>query len=117
MLYTPNKRKGLSSILTRNWHGPFCILAKKFPVSYLLYSNDERNYIHNVHLNRLKPFIPEGIRPDIPLDEPEIQVSIDSESFDSESDQDLAEFAVRSILDKKVIRNQSGCSQTYYLVE
>ena len=61
-LYTPNKRKGLSSKLTHDWHGPFRILAKKSPVNYLLDSNEERNYIHNVHVNRLKPFVSADIR-------------------------------------------------------
>jgi len=116
-LYTPNKRKGLLSKLTHNWHGPFRILAKKSPVNYLLDSNDERNYIHNVHVNRLKPFVSADIRPETDLDEPDLQENPDSEPFDNVSERDPAELAVKSIIDKKVVKNQSGCRQTYYLVE
>ena len=52
-LYTPNKRKALSSKLTHNWHGPFRILARKSPVNYLLDANDERSSTQVVHVNRL----------------------------------------------------------------
>ena len=38
-LYTPNNRKGLSSKLTHNWHGPYRILAKRSAVNYLLDAN------------------------------------------------------------------------------
>ncbi|XP_065056364.1 uncharacterized protein LOC135684656 [Rhopilema esculentum] len=69
-LYTPNNRKGLSSKLTHNWHGPYRILAKKSPGNYLLGANEERNYIQTVHVNRLMPFISADDRPN--LDSPQI---------------------------------------------
>ena len=83
----------------------------------MLDSNDERKYIQNVHVNRLKPFISADIRSETHLDEPDLQQNPDSEPFDTDSEQDPAEFAVKSIIDKKVVKNQSGRRQTYYLVE
>ena len=50
-LYTPNKRKDLSSKLTHKWHGPFRILARKSPVNYLLDANDECPNTQVVHVN------------------------------------------------------------------
>ena len=117
-LYTPNKKKGLSSKLTHNWHGPFRILAKKSPVNYLLDSNDERNYIHNVHVNRLKPFISTDIRPESEIPEAiSAENEHESEISDNESEHDPAELTVKSILDKKVVKNRSGRRRTFYLVE
>ena len=66
-LYTPNKRKGLSSKLTHNWHGPFRILSQTSPVNYLLDANDEHSVTQIVHVNRLQPFISTNIRPDTPV--------------------------------------------------
>jgi len=70
-----------------------------------------------VHVNRLKPFVSADIRPETDLDEPDLQENPDSEPFDNVSERDPAELAVKSIIDKKVVKNQSGCRQTYYLVE
>ena len=106
----------MSSKLTHNWHGPFRILAKKSPVNYLLDLNDERNFIHNVHVNRLKPFVSADIRLETDLNEPDLQENSDSEPFENVSEQDPAELAVKSIIDKKVVKNQFGRRQTYYLV-
>ena len=126
-LYTPNNRKGLSSKLTHNWHGPFRILAKKSPVNYLLDSNDERSYSHVVHVNRLKPCISPDIRPEQDLpddfdDQPDEENVLreneqDISERDGEDEQDPAELAVKAIVDKKIVKNRSGRRQTLYLVQ
>ena len=129
-LFTPNNRKGLSSKLTHNWHGPYRILAKKSPVNYLLDSNDERNYMQIVHVNRLKPFISYNDRPETlemtdPIDENsknnnqafQDQPAEEDRDEDNDIQTDPAEFEVKAILDKKVVKNRSGRKQTYYLVE
>ncbi len=119
-LYTPNKKKGLSSKLTHDWHGPFRILAKKSPVNYLLDSNEERNYVQNVHVNRLKPFISAEIRPNSDELETDFRTVNDNDDEDlgSENDEpDSDELIVKSILDKKEVRNKSGRREKYYLVQ
>ena len=127
-LFTPNNRKGLSSKLTHNWHGPYRILAKKSPVNYLLDSNDERNYMQIVHVNRLKPFISYDSRPETAdsIDDfgnndndndKALQENLVDEEAEEEDPIDPAELEVKAILDKKVIKNRSGRKQTYYLIE
>ena len=119
-LYTPNKKKGLSSKLTHNWHGPFRILSKTSPVNYLLDANDERSVTQIVHVNRLKPFISTNIRPDTPADgQTENPEDEDSHSVEenSDDDDDPNELAVKAILNKKTINNRSGRQETYYLVQ
>ena len=129
-LFTPNNRKGLSFKLTHNWHGPYRILAKKSPVNYLLDSNDERNYMQIVHVNRLKPFISYNDRPETvemiyPIDENsknnnkafQDQPAEEDRDEDNDIQTDPAAFEVKAILDKKVVKNRSGRKQTYYLVE
>ena len=129
-LFTPNNRKGLSSKLTHNWHGPYRILAKKSPVNYLLDSNDERNYMQIVHVNRLKSFISYNDRAETlevidPLDENsknnnqtfQDQPAEEDRDKDNDIQTDPTEFEVKAILDKKVAKNRSGRKQTYYLVE
>ena len=87
-------------------------------MNYLLDSNDERNYIHNVHVNRLKPFISADIRPESEIPEAiSAENEHESEISDNESEHDPAELTVKSILDKKVVKNRSGRRQTFYLVE
>ena len=130
-LFTPNNRKGLSSKLTHNWHGPYRILAKKSSVNYLLDSNDERTYMQIVHVNRLKPFISYDSRP-ATVDLTDIVANDDSNNNDKtlqehlldeepeeedDAQTDPAELEVRAILDKKVVKNRSGRKQTYYLIE
>ena len=114
-LYTPNNRKGLSSKLTHNWHGPYRILAKRSAVNYLLDANDERDYVQTVHVNRLKPFISAENRPILA---PSVKSQdTETDANDESSEMDPAELAVNSILDKKVVKNRSGRRETFYLVE
>ncbi len=113
-LYTPNNKTGLSSKLTRNWHGPFRILAKKSPVNYLLDSNEERNNTQVVHVNRLKPFISTDIRPTTD-DLEQLELPPDTENADdNESEKDPDEHVVKAILEKKIAKNRSGRKETFY---
>ena len=61
-LYSPDTKTGLSSKLTYNCHGPFCILAKRSPVNYLLERNEAQKTRQVVHVNRFKPFISPDVR-------------------------------------------------------
>lgn len=114
-LYTPNNKKGLSHKLTHNWHGPYRILAKKTPVNYLLDANHERNYIQIVHINRLKPFISATnkpiLAPTVENHEKEHEVS------EEQNETDPAELTVKSMLDKKVVKNRSVRRETFYLIQ
>eukprot|EP00794_Sanderia_malayensis_P005850 gene5850-biopygen4851 len=59
-------------------------------------------------------FIPGDLGTDITVDE---EPEKDNHSNERESETDPAELEVRSILDKKIVKNRSGRKQTYYLVE
>ena len=121
-LYTPNNRKGLSSKLVHNWHGPYRIEEKLSPVNYRLENGDI------VHSDRLKTFIAYNQQSD-PL--PEDFVAVEEEQIESEETQDninaefdsddeylsADEYEVDKILDKKRIRNRAGRLVTHYLVK
>ena len=116
-LHTPNKKKGLSSKLTHNWHGPFRILAKRSPVNYLLDANDERFVTQIVHVNRLKPFVSTDIRPEIPVEQEINNEDTNSAEDETEHVYDPSELAVKAIIDKKTVKNRSGRRETRYLVQ
>ena len=121
-LFTPNNRKGLSSKLVHNWHGPYRIEEKLSPVNYRLENGDI------VHSDRLKTFIAYKQQSD-PL--PEDLVEVEEEQLVSEETPDdinaeidsddeylsADEYEVDKILDKKRIRNRAGRLVTHYLVE
>ena len=112
-LYTPTNKKGLSSKLTHNWHGPYCILATRSPVHYLLDANNEHTYCQTVHGNQLKPFISAANRPILA---PTVSTSDeDTDTTAEDSEEDPAEVAVKSILDKNVFKIQR--CETFYLIE
>ena len=83
-----------------------------------------------VHFNRLKPFISYNDRPGTlevidPNDENsknnnkafQDQPAEEDRDEDNDIQTDPAEFQVKAILDKKVVKNRSERKQTYYLVE
>eukprot|EP00795_Rhopilema_esculentum_P012828 gene12828-biopygen3009 len=55
-VFTPKSKKGLSKKLLHNYHGPYRIVAKHFPVHFRLRTLDNRPVSVPVHANRLKPY-------------------------------------------------------------
>ena len=86
--------------------------------NYLVDANDERNYLQNIHVNQLKPFVSTDIRPQ--SHEPENESNgheSEPQNNDDESDYDEVELAVKPILNKKVVKNRSGCRKIFDLVK
>ena len=70
----------------------------------------------------MKPFISPEVRPekDFPddlNDPPDEMDDQDMSKRNGDDEQDPAELMVKAILDEKIIKNRSGCRQTFYLVQ
>ena len=117
-LFTPNNRKGLSSKLVHNWHGPYRIEEKLSPVNYRLDNGDI------VHSDRLKTFIAYNQQSDplpddlVANEEEQIEKEDAPRNINAEIDSDdeylsADEYEVDKILHKKRIRDRAGSLVTH----